>query len=139
MKKVLIALTVCAFLASCGGGSSSSEAAKDSTSTMSADTSKMAAPATVDNLVLFKNSIPKDATWSAFGIGKAHLPILYATIALGGNVRVGLEDNVYYSKDRLASNVELVERAVRLIKEADKEVASPNEARRILGLKGLDK
>ena len=48
MKKVLIALTVCAFLASCGGGSSSSEAAKDSTSTMSADTSKMAAPAIVD-------------------------------------------------------------------------------------------
>ena len=98
-----------------------------------------AAPATVDNLVLFKNSIPSDATWSAFGIGKAHLPILYATIALGGNVRVGLEDNVYYSKDRLATNVELVQRAVRLIKEADKEVASPDEARQILGLKGLNK
>lgn len=98
-----------------------------------------AAPATVDNLVLFKNSIPSDATWSAFGIGKAHLPILYATIALGGNVRVGLEDNVYYSKDRLASNVELVERAVRLIKEANKEVASPDEARQILGLKGVNK
>jgi hypothetical protein len=49
MKKVLIALTVCAFFASCGGGSSSTEAAKDSTSTMSADTSKMAAPAVVDS------------------------------------------------------------------------------------------
>jgi len=94
------------------------------------------AMATVENLVYLKNLLPKDATWSAFGIGKAHLPILYATIALGGNVRVGLEDNIYYSKDRLASNVELVARAARLIKEANKEVATPDEARQILGLKG---
>ncbi len=94
------------------------------------------AMATVENLVYLKNLLPKDATWSAFGVGKGHLPILYAAIALGGHIRVGLEDNVYYSKDRLASNVELVARAARLIKEANKEVATPDEARQILGLKG---
>lgn len=94
------------------------------------------AMATVENLVYLKSLLPKDATWSAFGIGKGHLPLLYAAIALGGNVRVGLEDNVYYSKDRLATNVELVARAVRLVKEANKEVATPDEVRQILGLKG---
>jgi len=93
------------------------------------------AMASVENLVYLKNKLPKGATWSAFGIGKGHLPILYATIALGGNVRVGLEDNVYYSKGKLASNVELVARAARLVKEANKEVATPDEARQILGLK----
>jgi 3-keto-5-aminohexanoate cleavage enzyme len=97
-----------------------------------------AAMATVENLLYLRNLLPKDSTWSAFGIGgKAHLPILYTAIALGGHVRVGLEDNVYYSKDRLATNVEMVERAVRLIKEANKEVATPDEARQILGLKGM--
>jgi uncharacterized protein (DUF849 family) len=94
------------------------------------------AMATIDNLVYLKNLLPKDATWSAFGVGKAHLPILYATIALGGNVRVGLEDNIFYSKDKLASNVELVTRAARLIKEANKIVATAADARNILGLKG---
>lgn len=95
-----------------------------------------AAKATVENLVYLRKLLPADATWSAFGIGKDHLPILYATIALGGHIRVGLEDNIYYAKGRLASNVELVERAVRLVKEANKEVATPDEARRILKLKG---
>lgn len=92
--------------------------------------------ASVDNLVHLKNMLSDDATWSAFGVGRAHIPILYATIALGGHVRVGMEDNVYYSKEKLAeSNAEFVERAVRLIKEANKEVASPDDARDILGLK----
>ncbi|WP_371379440.1 3-keto-5-aminohexanoate cleavage protein [Sporomusa aerivorans] len=95
-----------------------------------------AAMATVENLVYLRNLLPKNATWSAFGIGKAHLPILYAAIALGGNVRVGLEDNVYYSKDLLATNVDLVARAGRLVKEAGKEVATPADARQILGLRG---
>jgi 3-keto-5-aminohexanoate cleavage enzyme len=95
-----------------------------------------AAMATVDDLVYLKNLLPKDATWSAFGIGKGHLPLLYAAIALGGNVRVGLEDNIYYAPDRLATNVELVQRAARLIKEFNKDVATPADARKILGLKG---
>lgn len=92
--------------------------------------------ATVENLVYLKSLIPKEATWSAFGIGAGHMPILYAAIALGGHIRVGMEDNVYYAKNRLAkSNAEFVERAGRLVKEFNKEVATPDEARQILGLK----
>lgn len=64
------------------------------------------------------------------------MEILYSTIAMGGHIRVGMEDNVVYSKGELAkSNAQFVERAVRIIKEFGKEVASPNEAREILGLK----
>ena len=92
--------------------------------------------ATVENLVFLKNLLPAGAQWSALGIGSGHLPILYAAIALGGNVRVGMEDNVFYAKGRLAaSNAEFVARAVRLVKEANKEVASPDQARDILALR----
>lgn len=91
--------------------------------------------ATVKNLVFLKSLIPEEATWSALGIGKGHMPILYATLALGGHVRVGMEDNVLYGKGRLAdSNAEFVERAVRLVKEMDKTPATPDEARRILNV-----
>jgi uncharacterized protein (DUF849 family) len=91
--------------------------------------------ATVENLVYLYNRLPKDATWSAFGIGRDHLKILYATLALGGHIRVGLEDCIYYAKGRLASNEQLVARAVRLINEFQKEPATPDEARELLGLK----
>ncbi|MTI61486.1 MAG: 3-keto-5-aminohexanoate cleavage protein [Firmicutes bacterium] len=92
--------------------------------------------ASVDNLLYLKNLLPENTTWSAFGVGRAHIPILYTAIALGGHVRVGMEDNVYYSKGRLAkSNAEFVERAVRVIKEANREVATPEDAREILNLK----
>lgn len=91
--------------------------------------------ATVENLVFLKGLIPADATWSALGIGKGHLPILYTALALGGHVRVGMEDNVIYSKGRLAkSNAEFVERTVRIIREMDKEQATSDEARTILGV-----
>jgi uncharacterized protein (DUF849 family) len=90
--------------------------------------------ATVETLLFLKQRIRPDSTWSAFGIGRAHLPIMYATLALGGHVRVGLEDNVYYSKGVKATNVALVDRAVRVIREFGKEVATPDEAREILGL-----
>jgi uncharacterized protein (DUF849 family) len=92
--------------------------------------------ATVENLVYLKSLIPDNSTWSALGIGAGHLPILYTTLALGGHVRVGMEDNLKYSKDDLAeSNKQFVERAVRIIKEMNKEPATPDEARQILGLK----
>ena len=92
--------------------------------------------ATVENLVYLKSLIPKECTWSAIGIGSGHLPIMYTAIAMGGHVRVGMEDNVMYAKDRLAtSNTEFVERTCRVIKEANRSVASPAEARQILGLK----
>lgn len=92
--------------------------------------------ATVENLVFLKGLIPADATWSALGIGKGHLPIMYAALALGGHVRVGMEDNVMFSKDRLAaSNAEFVARTVRIVREMNKTEAKPDEARHILGLR----
>jgi 3-keto-5-aminohexanoate cleavage enzyme len=92
------------------------------------------ADATVESLLYLRKMLPEGATWSAFGVGKAHLPILYATIALGGHVRVGLEDNIFFDKGVLTTNEALVQRAVRVIKEANKEPATPAEARAILGL-----
>lgn len=93
--------------------------------------------ATVENLMFLKSKLPAGSTWSAFGIGKGHLPIMYATLAMGGHIRVGLEDNVYYSRGVKATNEMLVQRAARVIREFGKEVASPAEAREILGLKPL--
>lgn len=91
--------------------------------------------ASVKNLQFLYDMLPKGSTWSAFGLGKQHMPVLYATLALGGHIRVGLEDNVYYNKGTLATNVMLVERAARAIHEFGKEPAAPDEARQILGLK----
>jgi uncharacterized protein (DUF849 family) len=90
--------------------------------------------ATVPTLMFLQQRIQPGSTWSAFGIGRAHLPIMYATLALGGHVRVGLEDNVYYSRGVKATNLSLTERAVRVIREFGKDVATPDEAREILGL-----
>lgn len=91
--------------------------------------------ATVDNLVFLHSLLPKDCTWGAVAIGKGQLPIMYATLAMGGHLRVGMEDNVMMHKGILAkSNVEFIERAIRLIREFGKEVATPDEARQILGV-----
>lgn len=94
-------------------------------------------PATVENLLYLVNHIPAGSTWSAFGIGKYHLPILYAALALGGNVRVGLEDNVYFSKGVPATNAQLVTRAADAIRLQGKQVASPAVARALLGIPPL--
>ena len=96
-----------------------------------------AMPATVENLLYLVNKIPEGSTWSAFGTGKGHLPIMYAALALGGNIRVGLEDNVWYEKGVPASNVSLVERAVRAVEVFGKKPATPAEAREILGIPPL--
>ena len=55
-------------------------------------------PSTVENLVFLRNMLPEGSTWAACGIGHGHLPIMLATIAMGGHLRVGMEDNVYYRK-----------------------------------------
>lgn len=94
-------------------------------------------PATVENLLYLSRQIPAGSTWSAFGIGKHHLPILYAALALGGHVRVGLEDNVYFSKGVKATNPQLVERAAQAVQLFGKRVATPAVAREILGLPPL--
>lgn len=91
--------------------------------------------ATVENLVYLKNLIPAGSTWGALGIGKSHVPIMLAALAMGGHLRVGMEDNVMYGPGQLAeSNAQLVARAARLTRESGNEVATPAEARTILGL-----
>lgn len=91
--------------------------------------------ATVENLIYLKSLMPAGSTWSAFGIGRGHLPVLLTTLALGGHIRVGMEDNVLYARNRLAaSNAEFVERTVRIVREADKVPANCTEARDILSL-----
>jgi len=96
---------------------------------------KGAIPATAENLIHMKNTIPPGSTWSAAGIGPAQLPINTMAILMGGHSRVGLEDNIYYRKGELAANEQLVERMVRLGRELGRETAGPEEARKILGLK----
>ena len=94
--------------------------------------------ATVRDLVIMATSIPADSTWTATGIGKNAWGIAAATIAMGGHVRVGFEDNVYMSKGVLAkSNGEMVERVVQMAKLLNRVVATPAEAREILGLAPL--
>lgn len=95
---------------------------------------KGAVPASIDNLVYLKNTIPHDATWSVAGVGPAQLPMNLHAIMMGGHVRVGLEDNIYYKKGQLATNEALVERMVRFSGELGREVATPDEAREILHL-----
>lgn len=96
-------------------------------------------PGSVKNLVFMKETMDTlcpGSTWSAFGVGHSAMEIMYATIALGGHLRVGMEDNVMYAKGVLAdSNRQFVEWARRCIEEYGKEVATPAEAREILGLK----
>ncbi len=93
--------------------------------------------ANVENLVYLVNHLPKGTIWSCSGIGNGHLPMMYAALAMGGNIRVGLEDNLYYSRGVKATNEMLVERAVRVVKEFGKEPATSAEAREILGIKPL--
>ncbi len=88
------------------------------------------------DLVFMAGSIPEGSTFTVSGIGRNQFPMAVMAILMGGHVRVGYEDNIYLSKGVLAkSNAELVEKAVRLAKEFGREIATPNEAREILGLK----
>ncbi len=88
------------------------------------------------DFIFMRGSIPPDATYTVAGIGRYEFPLAMAAIIDGGHVRVGFEDNVYLSKGVLAkSNGELVAKVVRMAKELGREIANPDEARRILGLK----
>jgi uncharacterized protein (DUF849 family) len=94
-----------------------------------------AAPATVETMLHMRSLLPQDAVWGAFGIGPAQFPMLASAVLLGGNVRVGLEDNLYLEKGVLApSNAALVERGVRIVESLGARVASKREAREIIGL-----
>lgn len=86
-------------------------------------------------LMYLISELPPGASWTATGIGAVQLPVAALAILLGGHVRVGFEDNIYYRKGELAtSNAQLVARVARLAEELQRPVATPQEARRMLGL-----
>ena len=87
--------------------------------------------------------LPKEITWSAFGIGRGHMPVMFAAVANDGGIRVGMEDNVVYGigedgKKIMATNMMLVERAAKAVRAFGNEPATPAEAREMLGLPPLD-
>jgi 3-keto-5-aminohexanoate cleavage enzyme len=94
-----------------------------------------AAAATAENLTHFARSIPAGCTWTVAGIGRRQTAMATMAIAMGGHVRVGFEDNIYYRKGELAdSNARFVERVVRIAREVGREPASIAQARAILRL-----
>jgi 3-keto-5-aminohexanoate cleavage enzyme len=92
-------------------------------------------PANAKNLLHLVESIPHDSTWSIAAVGKEQLPMDLFGIILGGHIRTGLEDNVYFKYRELAtSNAQLVERLVKYAADLNREIATPDDARRILGI-----
>jgi uncharacterized protein (DUF849 family) len=95
-----------------------------------------AAPATPEAMTFMRDLLPKDALWASFGIGPAQFPMVAQAVLLGGNVRVGLEDNLYLEKGVYApTNASLVEKAAKIITLLGATLATPNEARALLGVK----
>ena len=92
------------------------------------------APATPRTMQTFADSMPPNAVWSGFAISRLEMPFVAQAMLLGGNVRVGLEDNLYLSKGEFASNAQLVERAVTIIESLGGTVAGPDVARERLGI-----
>ncbi len=100
--------------------------------------------ANIEDLIVMKQTADRlfgseNYRWSVIGVGYPH-EINLATIAImmGGHVRVGLEDNIFIGRGKLCTNAQLVEKVVRIAKEFDREIATPEDMRQILGLKGAD-
>jgi uncharacterized protein (DUF849 family) len=93
------------------------------------------APVSPETMAYLKHELPPGAVWAGFGIGRMEFPMVAQAVLLGGHARVGLEDNLYLERGVHASNASLTEKAVRLIGMLGAMVASPDEARGILGLK----
>ena len=92
-------------------------------------------PATVDNLIHMRRCIPQGMPWSVCALGLSEWPMVTTAIILGGHVRVGFEDNIYLSQGvKAKSNAEMVEKVLRIARELDREIATPEEARGILHL-----
>jgi uncharacterized protein (DUF849 family) len=98
-----------------------------------------ALPYTPRILQTMVDHLPKKTVFNVSAIGSAQLPAAVNSLLLGGHVRVGLEDNLYYEQGVLATNVQLVERLVRIVRELGYEPATPEEARQIMGLRPLRK
>jgi uncharacterized protein (DUF849 family) len=92
------------------------------------------APNDLNTFMAMVNNIPGDWHWSAFSLGREQMPYVAAAVLAGGNVRVGLEDNLYLEKGVLATNAQLVEKAVGIIENLGARILGPEDVRRKLGL-----
>ena len=92
------------------------------------------APNDLNTFMAMVNAVPQDWTWSAFSLGRDQMPYVSAAVLAGGNVRVGLEDNLWLGKGQLATNAQLVERAVTLIENMGARVVGSDAVRERLGL-----
>jgi uncharacterized protein (DUF849 family) len=93
------------------------------------------AGADVESMMALRNALPANANWAGFGISRMQMPMVAQAVLLGGNVRVGLEDNIFLERGVLASNGDLVTRAVEIVERLGAKVLGPEEARAKLGLK----
>jgi len=96
------------------------------------------AEANTENMLALRNMLPENSIWSGFGISRLQMPMVAQAMILGGNVRVGLEDNLYLKKGELASNGQLVQRAVEIIERLGGNIVTPQQTREKLGLKKVD-
>ena len=92
------------------------------------------APATTLAMQAMKDIMPKEAVWSGFAISKNEMPFVAKTVEMGGNPRVGLEDNLYLSKGKLATNAQLVEKAINIVNDLGFTIMTPEETRKKLKL-----
>jgi len=92
----------------------------------------------VDTMKVMKDHLPPQASWASFGISRMQMPMAAAAVAMGGNVRVGLEDNLYLDRGVLASNGQLVDRVIEIIERMGGRALTPQEARNKLKLRGAD-
>lgn len=95
------------------------------------------APASAETMIYLRNLLPENRHWAALGLGRMQFPIAAQSVLLGGNVRVGLEDNLYLERGVFGSNGQLVERAVQIIDNLGCAVATPDDAREMLQLKNF--
>jgi uncharacterized protein (DUF849 family) len=93
------------------------------------------AAASAQSILALKSMIPSNAVWAAFGISHHEMPMVAQAVLLGGNIRVGLEDNLYLERGVLASNGQLVEKAVRIVRDMGAATLTPAQTRQKLGLK----
>ncbi|CAJ0790405.1 3-keto-5-aminohexanoate cleavage enzyme [Ralstonia condita] len=92
-------------------------------------------PASPKNLMILVDALPEGSSWQVVTIGKHQIPLSMMALAMGGNIRVGFEDNVYIEHGVLAvSNAQFVEKAVRIARELGREIATPEEAREMMGM-----
>lgn len=92
----------------------------------------------VETMIAMKSHLPSGANWAGFGISRMQMPMAAVAVAMGGNVRVGLEDNIYLDRGVLATNGALVERAVEIVQRMGARPLTPQEARNRLRLRGAD-